>query len=73
MSQQPGGQQVGWINWALIIAIISMLLAFTGPIPSFWENVYKQAMVIKDNIFQSSPGKKGEIIIRRQVPIEKIP
>lgn len=72
MSQQPGGQQRGWINWALIIAIISMLLAFTGPIPSFWDNVYKQAMVIKDNIFLSST-KKEPIIIRKQVPVEKIP
>lgn len=72
MSQQPGDRQRGWINWALIIAIISMLLAFTGPIPSFWENVYKQAMVIKDNIFLPST-KKGLIIIRKQVPVEKIP
>ena len=72
MSQQPVDRQDGWINWALIIAIISMLLAFTGPIPSFWENVYKQAMVIKDNIFLPST-KKGLIIIRKQVPVERIP
>ncbi|MFB2918777.1 hypothetical protein [Aerosakkonema funiforme] len=71
--QQPDGQQPGWINWQLTVAIICMVLALTGPIPGFWDNVFKQVIVIRDKVFQSLPPQKNEIIIRKEVPVETIP
>lgn len=67
MSQQPG-----YINWPLTVAIIAMVLAFTGPIPGFWDNVFKQAMVMKSKFFQSLPAQQKEVIIRQEVPVKPI-
>ena len=71
--QQPGGQQPGWTKSQRTVALIGVVLAVTGPIPGFWDNVYKQVIVIRDKIFQSPSVQKNQIIIRKEVPVETIP